>query len=180
MADSYTIFHNDDGDAETWSTSQLERNCGEDFTGTIYVYEDDDMAVEIYVEGESTDVDPDDDETEVTDYTGSVTVNATTSDGFALTLSNWRSGRGGNLETIDNGWEGSNFEVVITVTVNGNTREYSADQAASGSVIDTVNSLISEALQGANYGNAENITVDLTITFDGNDDTSYTLTGSYN
>ena len=180
LADSYTIFHNDDGDAETWSTSQLERNCGEDFTGTIYVYEDDDMAVEIYVEGESTDVDPDDDETEVTDYTGSVTVNATTSDGFALTLSNWRSGRGGNLETIDNGWEGSNFEVVITVTVNGNTREYSADQAASGSVIDTVNSLISEALQGANYGNAENITVDLTITFDGNDDTSYTLTGSYN
>ena len=168
LADSCTIFHNDDGDAETWSTSQLERNCGEDFTGTIYVYEDDDMAVEIYVEGESTDVDPDDDETEVTDYTGSVTVNATTSDGFALTLSNWRSGRGGNLETIDNGWEGSNFEVVITVTVNGNTREYSADQAASGSVIDTVNSLISEALQGANYGNAENITVDLTITFDGN------------
>ena len=52
LADSYTIFYNDDGDAETWTASRLEREFGSDFDGIIYVFEDDDdQAVEIYVEG---------------------------------------------------------------------------------------------------------------------------------
>ena len=52
LADGYTIFYNDDGDAETWTASRLEREFGSDFDGIIYVFEDDDdQAVEIYVEG---------------------------------------------------------------------------------------------------------------------------------
>ena len=55
LADSYTIFYNDDGDAETWTASRLEREFGSDFDGIIYVFEDDDdQAVEIYVEGDGS------------------------------------------------------------------------------------------------------------------------------
>ena len=53
LADSYTIFYNDDGDAETWTASRLAREFGSSFDGIIYVFEDDDdQAVEIYVEGD--------------------------------------------------------------------------------------------------------------------------------
>ena len=52
LADSCTIFYNDDGDAETRSTGWLENEFEDGFIGTIYVYEDDDdQAVEIYVDG---------------------------------------------------------------------------------------------------------------------------------
>ena len=52
LADGYTIFYNDDGDAETWTASRLAREFGSSFDGIIYVFEDDDdQAVEIYVEG---------------------------------------------------------------------------------------------------------------------------------
>ena len=53
LADGYTIFYNDDGDAETWTASRLAREFGSSFDGIIYVFEDDDdQAVEIYVEGD--------------------------------------------------------------------------------------------------------------------------------
>lgn len=177
LADSYTIFHNDDGDAETWSTSQLERNCGEDFTGTIYVYEDDDdMAVEIYVEGESTDVDPDDDENDAT-YTGSVSVNVTSTSPLTLGLGGWTTTNG----TIGEDWTGSNFSVSVVVTRGEDTDTYEAEEAESGNVIDTVESLIVEAIGNRSFSNADDLSIDLTISFDGaNAGVSYTLTGAYN
>ncbi len=50
LADSYSIFYNDDGDAESWTASKLEREFEDGFSGTIFVFEDDDdQAVEIYV-----------------------------------------------------------------------------------------------------------------------------------
>ena len=51
LADSYTIFYNDDGDSESWTASRLEREITNDgFSGVIYIFEDDDdQAVEIYV-----------------------------------------------------------------------------------------------------------------------------------
>ena len=53
LADGYIIFYNDDGDAETWTASRLAREFGSSFDGIIYVFEDDDdQAVEIYVEGD--------------------------------------------------------------------------------------------------------------------------------
>lgn len=175
LADSYTIFHNDDGDAETWSTSQLERNCGEDFTGTIYVYEDDDMAVEIYVEGESTDVDSDD-ENDAT-YTGSVSVNVTSTSPLTLGLGGWTTTNG----TIGEDWTGSNFSVSVVVTRGEDTDTYEAEEAESGNVIDTVESLIVEAIGNRSFSNADDLSIDLTISFDGaNAGVSYTLTGAYN
>ena len=55
LADGYTIFYNDDGDAETWTASRLAREFGSSFDGIIYVFEDDDdQAVEIYVEGDGS------------------------------------------------------------------------------------------------------------------------------
>ena len=52
LADDYTIFVNDDGDAETVTASSLARDYDEDdsFTGTVYVFLNDDGEVaEIYV-----------------------------------------------------------------------------------------------------------------------------------
>ena len=54
LADDCVIFGDDDGDAREISASRLDRDYGEGeapYTGTIYVYEnDDDEAVEIYVD----------------------------------------------------------------------------------------------------------------------------------
>ena len=52
LADDYTIFVNDDGDAETVTASSLARDYDEDdsFTGTVYVFLNDDGEVaEVYV-----------------------------------------------------------------------------------------------------------------------------------
>ena len=50
LADSYTIFLNDDGDGKTTTPSKLERDYETGYTGAIYVFEDDnDEAVEVYV-----------------------------------------------------------------------------------------------------------------------------------
>ena len=52
QADDYTIFVNDDGDAETVTASSLARDYDEDdsFTGTVYVFLNDDGEVaEVYV-----------------------------------------------------------------------------------------------------------------------------------
>ena len=52
LADDYTIFVNDDGDAETVTASSLARDYdeGDSFTGTVYVFLNDDGEVaEVYV-----------------------------------------------------------------------------------------------------------------------------------
>ena len=175
LADSCTIFHNDDGDAETWSTSQLERNCGEDFTGTIYVYEDDDdMAVEIYVEGESTDVDPDDDET-ITNANGSVTVAVESYNPLTLTLSNMSTDQGSVTDT----WSGTDIAVRVTLTRGTESNTYSATAESSDSMLTTLNSLVNEALPNVGYNTTSSFTIEVVITFDGQNNDSYTLTGSY-
>ena len=175
LADSYTIFHNDDGDAETWSTSQLERNCGEDFTGTIYVYEDDDdMAVEIYVEGESTDVDPDDDET-ITNANGSVTVAVESYNPLTLTLSNMSTDQGSVTDT----WSGTDIAVRVTLTRGTESNTYPATAESSDSMLTTLNSLVNEALPNVGYNTTSSFTIEVVITFDGQNNDSYTLTGSY-
>ena len=175
LADNYTIFHNDDGDAETWSTSQLERNCGEDFTGTIYVYEDDDdMAVEIYVEGESTDVDPDDDET-ITNANGSVTVAVESYNPLTLTLSNMSTDQGSVTDT----WSGTDIAVRVTLTRGTESNTYSATAESSDSMLTTLNSLVNEALPNVGYNTTSSFTIEVVITFDGQNNDSYTLTGSY-
>ena len=50
LADDYTIFLNDDGDGKTTTPSKLARDYEYGYTGTIYVYEDDnDEAIDVYV-----------------------------------------------------------------------------------------------------------------------------------
>ena len=52
LADNYTIFRNDDGDGKTITPNKFANDFKDStYTGTVYVYEDDnDEAVEVYVE----------------------------------------------------------------------------------------------------------------------------------
>ncbi len=72
LADSYTIFFNDDGDAETWTASKLEREYDDvAFAGYISVFEnDDDQAVEIYVtpDTDASEEEPGEEDTYTVDF----------------------------------------------------------------------------------------------------------------
>lgn len=72
LADSYTIFFNDEGDAETWTASKLEREYDDDaFVGYISVFEnDDDQAVEIYVtpDTDASEEEPGEEDTYTVDF----------------------------------------------------------------------------------------------------------------
>ncbi|MBM6681964.1 S-layer homology domain-containing protein [Pseudoflavonifractor capillosus] len=69
LADNYTIFRNDDGDGKTITPNKFANDFKDStYTGTVYVYEDDnDEAVEVYVEYKTVN-DNDDDTPVITGY----------------------------------------------------------------------------------------------------------------
>ena len=131
LADDYTIFFNDDGDGETMTASSLSRDFDEDnFTGDIYVYEnDDDEALEVYVYATDTTPSEEPDSYSVTlekasgmDSSNKVTIGDTSltmaeGDEVTVTLTN------------EADWSSDSY----TVTAEGSNGEYSCtDVEVSG------------------------------------------------
>ena len=129
---------------------------------------------EIYVEGESTDVDPDDDET-ITNANGSVTVAVESYNPLTLTLSNMSTDQGSVTDT----WSGTDIAVRVTLTRGTESNTYPATAESSDSMLTTLNSLVNEALPNVGYNTTSSFTIEVVITFDGQNNDSYTLTGSY-
>ena len=176
LADDYTIFFNDDGAAETVTTSRLTRDYdgenGDYFVGTVYAYLNDDGEVaEVYVNYTGTDSDDGSDGTEETlaadvevtynEDTGRITVEIKDVD---VPVSEW------------SGWTLNAPSVTYTVSLGDEELLTKTHKIDSGRV--DVSELELPAVGTLANKERGTYTVEVELTFTGDDGVVYSATGS--